>query len=276
MARNSRSRNALQCCPRAGRPIRPAAIATAILAATLCATLLPAPAHAGEGHFGFVREVPVHEPGTREYEQWVTWETHKGSDSEFDSFSFRHELEFGVTENFQFAMYVSDWKYEDGISVTDDGAEWNNVSFEGIYQFTDPTADPLGVSAYGEVKIGDEKFVLEPKLLLQKNIGRWIFAYNFVFEAEWEGEEFSETKAEFKNIFGASYQINQNWTVGAELINEHEYEHYEDWSRGLLYIGPNVGYRSGNWWVALTPTFQVTDVDSAADFQTRLLFGIDF
>lgn len=226
--------------------------------------------------FTFTYEATTQPKGAGEYEQWVTWKTNKGNDASFDRIEFRHELEFGLTDNFQLGIYLSDWRYQGGASVQNDRAEWNNVAVEGILNLTNPVTDPLGIGLYGEVKLGDEKFVLEPKLLLQKNIGKFVFAYNFVFEAEWEGQRYSDDKLVIENIFGASYEVCPSLSLGGELVHEIEYDDWADWGDHVVYLGPNLAFRGKGWWATVTPLFQITDVDSEVDFMTRFIFGISF
>ena len=52
-----------------------------------------------------------------EIENWITWKTHKPDDRGFDQVEFRHELEFGITERFQAAIYLADWNYHQGMSA---------------------------------------------------------------------------------------------------------------------------------------------------------------
>ena len=50
--------------------------------------------------------------GEVEYEQWATWKTNKASDPQYDEVRFRHEIEWGVTDRFQMAIYFADWRYK--------------------------------------------------------------------------------------------------------------------------------------------------------------------
>ncbi|MBI1369846.1 MAG: hypothetical protein GC162_14470 [Planctomycetes bacterium] len=226
--------------------------------------------------FVFTYEVTTMPVGAVEYEQWVTWKTSKAIDSDYDAIDFRHEIEFGVTDHFQLGLYVSDWGYEDGDSVTNDGTRWNDVAIEGIYNLSDPVADPIGVALYGEIKGGDEVLGVEGKLLLQKNIGSWIIAWNGVIEAEWEGDHFDDDNGTLEQTLGISYQVTPSLLLGAELVHEIDYADWSAWGPHVVYAGPNVSYRKGNWWVTVAPLFQLTRVDDEADFQTRLIFGINF
>ena len=267
----SQSRGAIlmPCGPQAER------FSLAVLAG---ASLLLCPwghVEAGERRFTFVYEATTLAVGEIEYEQWVTWKTDKDVDEGFDRIDFRHELEFGLTDNLQLGLYLSDWRVQRGDSV-DDGAEWRNVAIETIFALTDPVTDPLGSALYGEIKFGDELIALEGKLILQKNIGKWVFAWNGTIEAEWEGSDFSEDKGEFEQTLGGSYQFTPKLLAGFELLHEIEYDDWSEWEDHAVYLGPNVSYRTGDWWITATPLFQVTDVDSEANFQLRLIFGFDF
>lgn len=231
--------------------------------------------HADVRPFVFSYEATTMPAGGFEYEQWVTWKASKDTDSDFDRLDFRHELEWGVTDHFQLAFYV-DWRYQDGHSVSDDGESFQDLAIEAIYNLTDPVEDPIGIALYGEYKGGDEKQVIETKLLLQKNIGKWILVWNGVFEAEWEGKHYDEDKMVLEQTAGIAYQISPSFSAGAELLHEIEYDDWEEWGDHVVYVGPNASYRGQGWWVTVAPLFQVTDVDSEADFQTRLIFGINF
>ncbi len=251
-------------------------VVSALLLTGLLVGVTRAPeAWADERAFTFVYESTTSPKGTFEYEHWITWKKDKRSDAAFDRFDFRHEFEFGITDNWQLGFYVSDWRSQDGRSVKD-GAEWRNVAVESIYSLSDPTADLLGVALYGEMKYGDQLIELEGKLILQKNIRPFIFAYNATFEAEWEGSHYGNDNGKFEETFGASYQISPRWLIGTELLHEIEYEDFREFKDSVLYLGPTVSFRTKRWWMSLTPLFQVTDIGSRADYQARVIFGINF
>ncbi len=262
---------------RTRRPPVPNAATKAVFlgAAMLMATAAGPTALAGERRFTFVYEATTMPAGAAEYEQWITWKTHKDADPDFDRIDFRHEIEFGVTDRFQVALYLSDWRYQNGDSV-EDGAEWRDAAVEVIYNLTDPVTDAIGLALYGELKLGDELVELEGKLIAQKDIGQWVLAWNGTIEAEWEGPDLAEDKGKLEQTFGASYQLSPKLLGGFELLHEVEYEDWSDWGDHVLYLGPNLSYRPGQWWTTITALAQVTDVDAEPDFQLRLIFGFDF
>ncbi len=262
---------------RTRRPSLPNTATRALLlaAAMLIATAADPTALAGERRFTFVYEATTLPAGSVEYEQWITWKTDKDVDPDFDRIDLRHELEFGLTDRLQVALYLSDWRYQDGDSVGN-GAEWRDAAVEVIYNLTDPVTEPVGLALYGEMKLGDELVEIEGKLIAQKDIGKWVLAWNGTIEAEWEGPSLDEDKGKFEQTLGGSYQFSPKLLGGFELLHEIEYEDWSDWGDHVLYLGPNFSYRTGQWWTTITALTQVTDVDAEPDFQLRLIFGFDF
>jgi hypothetical protein len=231
----------------------------------------------GVRRFTYVYETTASPPGGFDLETWVTWRTHTREDPEFDQLDFRHELEFGVTERLQAALYLADWNYADGSSVDDTGFSYSDSALELIYNLSNPVIDPVGLSIYQEYKIGDELFEWESKLIAQKNFGPLILAYNATLEAVWEGEDLEEREGELVQALGASYEISPRFSVGVELLHEIV---FPDW-RGEegatnFFIGPNISLRTGAAFVTVTALAQATRTADEPDFQMRTIFGIGF
>lgn len=246
-----------------------------ILVALMCFSLSN-PTLAGDRKFAFSYGATTTPPGEVEYEQWVNWKASKGNDSDFDRLDFRHEIEIGLTEHLQMGIYLADWRYQDGASVSNNRAEYRNTAVELIYNLSNPVTDPLGVAVYGEVKFGDELFELEGKIILQKDLGPWTLVYNATIEAEWEGNHYEDDKGEFQHTAGVSYQVIPAFSVGVELLHEVEFDDWEHTGHNIVYFGPNATYRGKGWFVTVAPLFQVTGVEAEADFQTRMIAGIHF
>jgi hypothetical protein len=121
----------------------------------LLLVILPAvSAVGGARRFTNVYEAPTSPPGDVEIENWVTWKTSKPDDRGFDQVDFRHEIEFGITNRLQAAIYLADWDYARGASVENPGFMYSASALELIYNFTNPVADAIGLSLYQEVKVG--------------------------------------------------------------------------------------------------------------------------
>ena len=235
-----------------------------------------ATARAGGRTFAYNYETTVMEKGEWEYEQHITWKTHKhNEDSSYSRFDVRHELEYGITDRLQAALYF-DWRYKGGRSVGNDRARFRDVALEVIYQLTDPEVDAFGSALYGEVKWGDEVFEVEGKLLLQKNIGDWMLVWNGKAAAEWESKDYDEDKGEFGQTVGVSYRLSDRISLGVEAVHEWELKNWDTASDHVVYAGPSLSVKMLGGFVTLSPLMQLTDVDGEADYQTRLIAAFNF
>jgi hypothetical protein len=228
----------------------------------------------GVRHFTFLYEAPTSSPGGFESENWVTW-LRTSNPERTDEVAFRHEIELGITDRLQASVYFADWSYSH--TARDSEFSFSDAAVELIYNLTNPVLHSLGLSVYQEYRAGNRLFEWESKLIAQKNIGRWILAYNATLEAVWEGEGLREHEGEFQQALGASYEINPGLSVGLEFLHELV---FPGWSHDRtvqnVFVGPNVSYRRHNWFVTLTALGQATDSPDEADFQIRTIAGIAF
>ena len=226
----------------------------------------------GVRHFTFLYEAPTSAPESLELETWTTWKHMTGPDRS-NAVDFRHELEYGVTDKLQVSVYLADWFYENQREHS--GFAYSDSAIEVIYNLTNPVDDPIGLSIYGEIKAGDRVIELESKLIAQKNFGPLILAYNATLEAVWEGHSLQEREGEFQQGFGASYELSPRLSVGIELLHEFVFSEWRDDKKiRNLFVGPNVSYRRGNWFVTVTALAQATNTTDEPDLQVRTIFGI--
>jgi hypothetical protein len=232
----------------------------------ICTVLLPSICFAGARHFTFIYEVPTSPPGSFEMENHATTRFSDG----FTDANFRHEIEIGITEHFQAGIYLANWHCTR--SPENRGAYYDSSSLELIYNFTNPVADPIGISLYQEFSAGRRAFDSETKLIAQKNFGPLILAYNFTIE----GEALGKRNGELQNVFGASYELTPRVSVGAEMLHEiilpnwHSSE-----AENNFFIGPNVSYRGDGWFATVTALAQTTRTEGEPDYQVRLIFGVN-
>lgn len=231
-------------------------------------------AQAGSRHFTYTYETTTMSKGAMELETWATWKTNKASDGDFERFDIRHEFEYGVTDRFQLALYFADWRYEKS-SDHDSETTFQDVAVEAIYNLTDPNTTAFGSAVYGEIKGSDDFIELEAKLLLQKNIGSWILAYNIGGEIAWE-DHYEEDEAELKQTLGICYQVNPSFSVGAEVLHEIAAPDVDTLGDSGVYAGPNLMWRHKQFSAAFTGLWQVTSLDDEPDFQLRTILSIDF
>ncbi len=238
-------------------------------------------ASASERRFAYTYEATTAPAGEVEIENWVTWKSKRESGSRGNEFEFRHEIEFGITDRLQAGIYVVDWKVVDAVAGGADGAQaiYQDSAVELIYNLTNPVTDWIGSAVYGEVKLGDQKFELEGKLILQKNFGPIVVAYNAVIEAEWEGESFghfNERKGVFEQTLGASYQITPNFLLGGEFLHEIEFSEWSEAGDPIVYAGPNASFRYDRFFLTATALVQATGIADEPDFQLRTIMGFHF
>ena len=226
----------------------------------------------GVRRFTFIYEANTSAAGSLELENSITWKSGTGADR-FDQIDLRHELEYGVTDKFQASIYLADWFY--GNDREHSGFVYSDTAIELIYNLTNPVIDPVGLSIYGELRAGDRLIELESKVIAQKNLGPIILAYNLTLEATWEGSGLEEHEGEFSQALGASYEISPRISVGLELLHEFVLPEWRDAEKiRNFFIGPNVSYRRGNWFVTLTALAQATDTADEPDLRLRTIFGI--
>jgi hypothetical protein len=218
--------------------------------------------------------------GDWEFEQWITYRHHKDEDAGYNRVDFREEFEFGVADNVDLAFYLPNWTYED--SKDQDNLRFDSVGAELVVYFTNPVEDPIGLGLYNEINVGEDEIEFETKLIVQKDIGNWIFAYNLVAETALEGtfddDEENEVEGELKNTFGVAYALDKGIFVGGEAIIENSFEDWSEYGDTHVYAGPVVSFQNlGNFWVTVTPTFLLTQGDDdEADVQLRVIAGYQF
>jgi len=254
------------------------AFAVAVL---FCASATRSPAAV----FAWTYTTDVASKGEVEFEQWVTARSEK-EHGNYNAIDFREEFEYGVTDNFQLALYLnhryvyanSDVPAEDpahpenrlpgryktgGEDVRGshnparpfDDYRFESVSFEGIYRLLSPYKDPIGLAMYFEPTIGDDEKELEWKVILQKNWfeDRLVWALNINYELEFEkaDEGGYERDGIFEWFTGVSYRFIRNWSAGLEFWNRHEFADATVHEHSAYFIGPTIHYGGERWWATL-------------------------
>jgi hypothetical protein len=251
------------------RPSSLAAFAAVLVVSATFAKADPRP-------FAYTYDLYNEGKGVVEYEQWMTWKTHKGEDHGFDSFEFRHEIEIGITDNFDLSFYVPSWHYEDSKEFK--GSRFDSVGVEAIVYLTSPVKDFIGIGLYQEINVGEHEAEFETKVLFQKDVGKWIFAYNLIFETEIEDifkpNSSADVTGEFNHSLGVSYALSPSFQVGAEALVELEYENWSKYEKTNVFAGPVVSWRANeHFWVTGTALFQLSSEADEPDFQLRIIAG---
>jgi len=231
-------------------------------------------ASAGQRKFAYNYEVLTAPLGSIEFENWVTWKRGDGAENQWN---FRHEIEYGVTDRLQIALYLVDWRWTD--APGEKRVQYEHTGVEVIYRLSNPTTDFLGSAVYGEVKLGDGLVELEGKLLLQKNLGRAALVYNATVEAVWEGTtlgQLNERSGELAQTIGASYEVNAYVNLGVECLHEVALPNWGAQGRSMIFAGPNISLRKGRYFATITSLFRLSDQADEPTVQTRCIFGVNF
>ena len=223
----------------------------------ITATLLYVITSAGQAQdrfFGRTYTSNVLPKGAIDLEFWHTSRFgHK--DQFFHAQDQRMEVEIGVGGNWQTAFYFN--RYQKRFSESPDGTTTSNeigFSNEWKWKASGPSRK-LGVALYGEwgIKGGDE-LELETKLILDRNFGKNLLAFNGVLEYEkefeWkEGKVLSdawELPVEFDLAY--MYNVKPSLGIGFEVRNHNEISK-EGWEHSVLFGGPTINFRGNNWFV---------------------------
>jgi hypothetical protein len=263
-------------------------------------------AHAEESMFGFVYTTDLLPKGAWEVEQWMTWR-HQKNNGYFDQLEGRTELEYGLSDQLQVALYANyAWtrayhngpfgattpseQFSDYNVGPDDrfsAARFVGVSGEAIYRVLSPYTDPVGLALYTEPTVGQNFFESENKLILQKNFfdDLLTIAFNFTYAPEFRflpdpndptGLSSSwQYETDVNYALAASYRFMENWSAGFEFLNEHEYNsfNFTHESNSGYYLGPVVHYGGERFFVTVTALWQMPWASAHSDTVPGALVG---
>jgi hypothetical protein len=254
-----------------------------------------APVTATERFFTYTYEPETMPKGVLEYEQWVTARVGRNStvgQENYTRWEFRHELEYGVTDNYTLGLYINESltsfrETESGRWVSD--LEFDGVSLENRYMLWNPADHTVGLTLYLEPRISGSEAELEEKIILGQRCGDWKWALNLTHATEW-AEDFHETEGEIEVSFGITRDLSKHWSLGIEARDHNELPEYEVWENTAFYLGPVLNYRQDRWWATLSIMPQIVganfeeNVDANHHFELeghekvniRLIAGFSF
>jgi len=202
--------------------------------------------------------------GRLEAEYYLTEEQPNIEKAEPNIWKQQVELEYGVTDHFDVSMYQM---LKQSNAVSSDKFEYDGFKIRGRHRVLEKNSLPLDVLFYLEyIRPGDfkEPNVLEEKLILAKDIGKFNISYNQIFEQELK----SEGKWEYGYTAGISYAVTPAFRLGAEMKGS-----YAD---GKYSVGPTAAYvfKPIKAYIALGSAFGLNG--RTDDLQTRLIVGVLF
>jgi len=277
---------------------------------TLLILFFSSRAFSGEPLFGYLYTTDLAPQGKWEFEQWIT-DREGQANGYFHHVDMRSEVEYGLTDNFQVALYVN-YMYADesGNSVAGktEGIEipyyhdpdtryqtgrFDGLSMEFLYRAMSPYVDPVGLAFYVEPEFGTWETGVEFRAIVQKNYfdDQLILAANLWIEFEDEhgsnlvtpGSNDVPTGAISEATFaeldlGASYRFTSNWMIGLEFRNHNEYQGYtlaqSQQDHTAFFLGPNIHYGSQHFFATLSILRQLGTMTYTNDQAAQTLHGL--
>jgi hypothetical protein len=221
--------------------------------------------------FTYTYQSLVLNKGQKEIEVWTT--LRGGRNDYFRGIDHRLEFEIGLGKRLQTAFYLN-YGYSKGIENLNEVQSvntYNTYSFSNEWKFklTDPVANVLGSALYFEYGIGPDETELEGKIILDKQVGRTLHAFNLVGEYEFE-KEFqpengglkTETNREtyFELDYAFSFRIKDGFALGLEARNQNQFSTSSELESSVLSLGPCLSYYTNGFWLNLALMPQVADL----------------
>ncbi len=250
-------------------------------------------ASADENLFGYIKGVEVMPKGTYELDEQITYRGDKGVGT-YHAWDNKTELEYGVTDKFEAAVYVKAQAINTKNIVVDAYIPGNEtygpkLSGEGAefkYMFLSPAKDDFGLAGYLDLGyswldphsgLDKDIYSVEAKLLAQKYFmeGQLVWAGNLGIEStyarraplsadrqaslpvDYDWPNHNEMEVELSAGTGLSYRFAPNWSIGGEALYEAEYETVVGQERWSVFAGPNIHYGGEKFWVTLTAFHQL-------------------
>ena len=220
--------------------------------------LLPCGVRADQRAYVWTYEYLTVPKGEAELETYFTISApHKDNLEGNTSTEHRLELEVGMTNRFDFAIY------QIFSQALENGLEYDGFQLRARYRIGEKGkyfVDPLMYLEYkGVPDFAEHGF--EAKLILARDIGRFNIALNPILEVEF-GDK-NEIQPEY--AFGLSCRSGDLLRVGIEAKGGADGH----------YVGPVIAHGKGRFWVTLGSAFNVGSVQQGKpEFQTRMLLGI--
>ena len=208
--------------------------------------------HGQDRLFTYAYQSTVLNKGQREIEIWNTLES--GRDDFYRRLRHRVEYEIGLGSNIQTAFYLNiDQKFEQPASI--------GFSNEWKWKLTDPVANAVGTALYGEFTIQPHETEIEGKLLVDKQTGDFLHAFNFVIERGWEkefeGDEIESSSFTESNFhYALAYRVKPGFHLGIESVLRNEWAPEREYTN--LFAGPCFSFANENFWINGTFLPQLT------------------
>lgn len=259
----------------------------------IAASLWAISAVAQDRVFTYTYQSNVLNKGQKELEVWSTLGT--GRQDYYRGLKHSLEFEIGLGSNLQTSFYLN-YGYSKGIA-NENGIQVlnseNSYSFSNEWKLklSDPVASKLGTALYFEYELAPDETAFEGKLILDKQSGKFLNAFNLVGEYV-IGKKFlpagnllnaaNENEFNLELNYGWSYKISDHWNAGLEAMNQNVLTESK-LAYSILTAGPVVSYSTNGFWVNLGVMPQLANLKGGGrdlidhnGLQARLIFSYEF
>lgn len=231
--------------------------------------------------------------GQKEIEVWTTFLN--GRNNFYKGIDHRIEFEIGLGAKLQTSFYLNYGYFkaiveDNGIQNLISNTEYS-FSNEWKLKLSDPVANRIGSALYFEYSLSPSTTELEGKIILDKQSGNFINAFNLVGEYVLE-KAFSpngtniistnENEVKVELNYGLAYRLKNNIHLGFELMNQNIIAKSK-WENSVVLFGPSFSYSTNGFWINLSCMPQITNLKGGGleltgneRLQTRLIFSYAF
>jgi hypothetical protein len=218
---------------------------------------LGAEAHAAQRNYVWTEEYGTLAKGNAEAEFWQTAVTHDIQTRNASDWTQQVELEYGITDRFNAALYNV---YEQ--SVDSQSLTYLGYKVELKYRIAEKNELPVDVLLYAEEEMSTEEGnVFESKIILGKDIGRLNITYNQIYE-----RPASTGKGEHEYAFGISYEIAPAFRFGIESKGSYTEKEYA--------AGPTLAWVGNRIWADLGAVYGLNKNTNYRE--VRFMLGVPF
>ena len=218
---------------------------------------LGAQAHAAQRNYVWTEEYGTLAKGNAEVEFWQTAVTHDIQTRNASEWTQQIELEYGITDRFNAALYNV---YEQ--SVDSQSLTYLGYKVELKYRIAEKNELPVDVLLYAEQEVSTEEGnVFEGKIILGKDIGRLNITYNQIYERlanTGEGEQ--------EYAFGISYELVSAFRFGIESKGSFTEKEYA--------AGPTLAWVGNRIWADIGAVYGLNK--NTNDREVRFMIGVPF
>jgi hypothetical protein len=219
--------------------------------------LLPGLSLAADRHFILNYESNNLGQGERDLETY-TWYLF-GRNTFYSAMNQSIEFETGLDVGIQTSLYLNfTQQYADqgnGPQLT--GPVLDGISNEWKFKLMDSSADSFGLGLYLEPEFEPDDFELESKVIVDKNMGSWLWTFNLLAAPTFD---YTNTNESFllRPSLGAGLFLSDAVFIGFEAMDENFYDNAP--MRSVFSAGPCIQYSGKNWWVELCFLPQLSNV----------------